>query len=130
MKQADIELQIDRYGSTVPLKGVTPAEALYLVADHHVSAGKDPIISLVETGEAMTITGTEKKDGKEVPVLRPRSNGEEINRLRMKYPAKNLVKVFGSSYEPNLPSDFARARQAGVGVALPSGNLIDHKLSL
>ena len=128
MKQADILLQIDRLGSTIPLKGVTPAEVLYLVADHHTNAGKDPIIELVELKEeAMTTTSVNDKGQ---AVRRPRSKSEEINRLRTKYPSRNLNRVFGSSFEPNLPEDFDRARAAGVGVSLPSGNLIDHQLNL
>ncbi len=127
MKQADIELKIDRFGSSVPLKGVTPAEVLYLVADHHINAGGDPIIELVEKGEAQTVTGT-SPDGK--AIVRPRTAGEEIQRLRRKYPSRNLAKVFGTSFEPNLPTDFAHARASGVGMVLPDNKLIEHKLAL
>lgn len=132
MKQADIELQLGQKW-TVPLTGVTPAEVLYLVADHHRNAGDDPIVSLVEKGEAVTFTGETKKDektGKEIPLSHPRTTQEEIARLRMKYPAKNLSKVFGSGYSPQFPETFEEARKAGVGIVLPSNNLIDHKLAL
>ena len=125
MKQADIQLRVDKFGSTVPLTGVTPAEVLYLVADNHRNAGTDPIVELKEKGEAMTYTGEEDKTGK--PVLRPRSPSEEIARLRMKYPEKTLSKLFGG-FNPRMPETFEEARQAGLGISIPSNNLINHNL--
>lgn len=56
MKLADVLLKIDRIGSTVPLQRVTPAEVMFLVADHHANAGGDPIVKLVEVEE-----GTDEK---------------------------------------------------------------------
>ena len=125
MKQADIWLKVDKVGSNIPIKGVTPAEVLYLVADNHANVGGDPIESLTVTGDAMVHTG-EEKDGK--PVTRLRKDDEELMRLRLKYPARNIGRIFGSGYAPKFPEDFEQARKAGVGMMIPAGNLIDHKL--
>lgn len=131
MKQANVDLKIDKFGSTIPLTGVTPAELFYLVADHHQNAGGDPVVTLTETGEAVTFTGEMKKNTKGVdePVLRPRSESEELARLRMKYPSNRLGKIFGG-YAPRLPETFEEARKGGIGMVLPSNNLVDHKLAL
>ena len=126
MKLADIQLKIDKLGSTVPLVDVTPAEVLYLVADHHSNAGGDPIVEIKEKGEAMTFTG-EEKDGK--PVKHLRSPSEELARLMTKYPNKKLAKVY-AGFNPRMPETFDEARKGGIGTVLPSGNLIDHKLNL
>lgn len=118
MKQADILLRVDKFGSTVSLSGVTPAEVLYLVADNHRNAGTDPIVELIEKGEATEGSGK---------AARPRSPSEEIARLRMKYPDKALTKLFGG-FNPRMPETFEEARQAGLGISIPSNPLITHNL--
>lgn len=50
-KLANIVLKLDKIGSSVQRKNVTPAEVMFLVADHHVNAGGDPIVKLVEIKE-------------------------------------------------------------------------------
>jgi hypothetical protein len=48
MKQpiANIVLQMDKNGSNVQRKNVTPAEVMLLCAMHHKNVGKDPVIKL------------------------------------------------------------------------------------
>jgi len=48
MKQpiANIVLQLDKNGSNVQRKNVTPAEVMLLCAMHHVNVGKDPVVKL------------------------------------------------------------------------------------
>lgn len=43
---ANIVLKIDQLGSSVPRKYVTPAEVMFLVADHRMNANGDPIIDI------------------------------------------------------------------------------------
>lgn len=50
-KLANIVLKMDKIGSSVQKNYVTPAEVMWLVADHHANAGGDPIIKLVEIKE-------------------------------------------------------------------------------
>lgn len=48
---ANIVLKINQFGSTVALKHVTPAEVMFLVADHNGNAGGDPVVKLEELEE-------------------------------------------------------------------------------
>ncbi len=43
MKLAHIRLKMDKIGSDVLIKNVTPAEVLLLVSDHHANAGGNPV---------------------------------------------------------------------------------------
>lgn len=49
MQLADIVLKKDRDGSSIPVKAVTPAELMFLVADNHAASGGDPIVSIKPT---------------------------------------------------------------------------------
>lgn len=46
MKLANIVLKLDKIGTSVPKKYVSPAEVMFLVSDHHTNAGGDPIVKL------------------------------------------------------------------------------------
>lgn len=50
-KLAHIVLKLDKVGSTVPKRYVTPAEVYFLVADHHERAGDDAIVRLTELAD-------------------------------------------------------------------------------
>lgn len=41
----------DKIGSSVPKQYVTPAELMFLVADHHANAGGDPVVKFQEIPE-------------------------------------------------------------------------------
>jgi hypothetical protein len=47
-KVANIVLKMDKIGNSVPKNYVTPAEVMFLTADHHANAGGDPIVALEE----------------------------------------------------------------------------------
>jgi hypothetical protein len=47
-KIANLVLKTDKIGSTVQRWNVTPAEVMFLVADHQQNAGGDPIVKLTE----------------------------------------------------------------------------------
>lgn len=49
MLLADIVLKKDRDGSSIPVKMVTPAELMFLIADNHAACGGDPIVSIKAT---------------------------------------------------------------------------------
>jgi ribonucleotide monophosphatase NagD (HAD superfamily) len=39
---------MDKIGSSVPVKNVTPGQVMFMVADHHANAGGDPIVKIDE----------------------------------------------------------------------------------
>jgi exonuclease VII small subunit len=47
MKLANVRLKMDKVGSNVEIKHVSPAEAILLVSDHHANAGGSPIEQIV-----------------------------------------------------------------------------------
>lgn len=53
MKQpiANLTLKLDKNGSNVQVKHVTPAELMLLCAMHHTNAGGDPVVTLKEIDE-------------------------------------------------------------------------------
>jgi len=108
MKIADITLSLDKSGHDVHLHGVTPAEALLLVAEHHTNAGTDPVKELKETGEV------------------ERDANQEVDRLKSKYAAAKVNALFQGAI-PTLPTDFAQARKLGIGQKLPTGKLTEVK---
>jgi len=106
MPLADITLRLDKNGSDMDLKGVTPAELLFLCAEHHPNAGGNPIVRCVPQNKS---------------VLRdPRI---ERKRLAAKYSSKKIHALFPGT-EPRMPETFSRAMTIGTEVELPGENLL------
>lgn len=136
-------------------KGVTPIEALYLVAEHHKNVGGNPII--VEAGSEKNTghfedqvyeededfvevkTGTDGKVVKSVATRKvkrtktvwvedkpERTEDEEIQRLRGKYIGAKLDAILFRVR--NLPKTFDEAFKKGIELSLPSGALSSHTL--
>ena len=64
MQLANIVLKVDPIGSSIPLKHVTPAEVMFLVADFHQKAGGDPIVkfqTVADDAEKSTIEKLQKE---------------------------------------------------------------------
>jgi hypothetical protein len=68
MKQpiANIILKLDKNGSSVQLKNVTPAEVMLLCAMHHTNAGGDPVVKLTE----IPVDAFEEEQSKQVAALK------------------------------------------------------------
>ena len=106
MKLATIVIKLEKSGSNVRLERVTPAETMFLVADHHTNAGGDPIVSLEELEDESKLNASSEK-----------------LRLALKYGTKRINKFFPGRI-PNLPSSFAEAREAGVSIEAPQERLL------
>lgn len=123
MKQASITLKLAKHGHDVYLKGVTPLEAMLLVAEHHRNSGEEPIVvDQASVTEAMV----DVKDAKGVTTKRPRTEQEEIDRLRTKYAAKKVTAILAA--QRDFPADFVKAVEAGVKVVIPNSPLIETRL--
>jgi hypothetical protein len=109
MKIADVVIRIDKTGLDVHRSGVTPAELLILVSEHHTNAGGDPVQSLTEKGEVV------------------RTDSEELDRLRTRF-QHGKVKAAYQGAIPTLPKTFEEARKAGIGMVMPRGSLVQHQL--
>lgn len=146
MKLANIILKTEQIGNSVPLKNVTPAEVMLLVAANHAQAGGDPIIKLeLAKKKAFKEKGVHETDGagvKQYEADPSKENGkgepimvdgwvetdEEIEvkrtpsaeRLRLlgKYGAKKVNKVLGSGPIPSIPETFEEAIAAGLQMSL------------
>ena|ERR1041385_6882731 len=114
-------------GHEVVLHDVTPAEVLFLVAEHNASYGGDPIIGpVVETGDTDTIKTT--VDGKEVVKMRekPWTAVDEVDRLRRKYGEVKCNILFPGS-SPTVPTSYDEAREKGVKVKISPGRLSEQR---
>lgn len=109
MPVADGWLKIARDGSNVKINGVTPAEVLFLVAEHNRRAGGNPITDLVPTG---TIS------------VDPRRLRE---RLIEKYGEEKIKTLFPGA-EPVMPKTFRRAMSAGIEANLPRGEMLRYEV--
>lgn len=144
MKLANIILQTDKIGSSVPVKNVTPAELMLLVADNHQTVGGNPIKKLTHAkkrewgkvqdrdsaNQLMWEPDPSKEDGKGEPVMVDgwkdteedaevkRSNVDERNRLMAKYGRKKVKQLLGDNAFPTLPDDFDAAIAAGLQLSL------------
>lgn len=116
MYECDLYLKMDKNGSGVNKKGVTPAEAMLLVAMHHAAAGGNPI----KTNEGVL----------NISNLRTvkRSAREEKHRLLGKYSDKKVNALFPGAM-PQMPTDFDHAGEAGLESAMPNERLIDHDIA-
>lgn len=143
MPLATVRLKIDKMQEVVK-QHVTPAELMFLVADHHSAAGGDPVISLklekkqelreVEdldpTGAPLLDVMTGKPviakrlvDTNEDAVLKIRPQ-DERRRLSAIYNPKRVGKFYPGTI-PNLPQTFDEAREAGTQVVAPSERLLE-----
>jgi hypothetical protein len=103
MKQANCRCFIDK-GWDVPLSNVTPAEVLVLTVEHQKGAGKPPIEKIEE------VAGVE------------RTAGDEVARLKNKYGAEKVSKLFAGAI-PTLPQTFKEAVEVGMKTSLPQSGL-------
>lgn len=139
---ATVVLKTEKVGNTVRIKGVTPAELMFLIADNHINAGGDPIVSL--TPEMKKVKGeVPERDGagqlildsEEKPVMVPgyvdtdEPNVSKLNarqerdRLGRKYGIKRVQKLFPGPI-PNLPMSFEEAKEVGLSLAAPGDRMI------
>ncbi len=95
----------------VALNGITPIEALLLVAEHHKNVGGNPV-------------EVDKATIKEVSP--PRTIDDELNRLRGKY-AQAKVRAIANEVK-ELPSTFEKAIELGTRITLPSQSMSSMKL--
>lgn len=106
---ANLQLQLDKY-TQVPLRGVTPAEVLLLVAEHHAAAGGNPIKGIASAGTVKTSAVSEKQ------------------RLLRKYSAAKVEKAFPGAV-PKLPTTFREALRVGLATNLPKEDLMEYRLT-
>lgn len=106
MPLADIRLKLDKNGSDIVVKNVTPAQLLFLVAEHHANAGGSPVTSIKPTGKTVM-----------------RDPRWERSRLSAMYSDKKIAKLFPGS-EPVLPKTFSRALGLGVSIELGSDKFL------
>lgn len=112
MKLATVTLKMNRVGSTIIKKNVTPAELLLLVAMHGPEAGGDPVIEVKETGE----TSADFPDH------------AEVGRLKQIYSTKKVEALFPGPMA-RLPETFEEARQVGAGAKLPSEKFMEFQVA-
>jgi len=123
---------MNQIGSSVTLKGVTPPQLMYLVAEHQVNAGGNPVISweiekkLVEAevpeldGAGKPIIDLEGKPKMQMGFIPGEEDNEvnlspvqERNRLSSIYNQKK-VKSFYPGAIPALPKTFEEAIESGL----------------
>lgn len=107
MPLADVTIKIDKNGSDVDVRHVTPAELLFLCAEHHTNAGGSPVVRCTPQGKVS------RRD--------PRI---ERARLANKYSKKKVMALFPGT-EPVMPKTFTRAMQIGVESTTPKEDLLE-----
>lgn len=95
--------------SSIRKVGMTPAEALLLLIEHSGNAKGMPLVDVVETE----------------PVLR--SNVEEVQRLKGRYDAKDVARIFGTNCD--CPTTYQRAVELGMAAG-PQGPNVQRYLTL
>jgi hypothetical protein len=101
MEIANVWLQLDKFGSTVPKIGITPAEAVYLTAEFEKSANGKPVRDIQLAG---TVT---------------RNARDEVLRLKQQYSEKRINDLFPGA-TPNVPQTFVEvAEQIGYEPPAP-----------
>ena len=106
---ATCRIKLDKLGQDVLKKNVTPAEAVFLVAEHNARAGGIPLEVIGEP---------EKID---------RTNVEDITRLYQSYSSKKIKTIFSNAMS-QVPETFEEAIQIGMGTSLPSGKLMEFQV--
>lgn len=145
MKLANVILQRDELGNTIPVKNVTPAELMLLVGDSYpLCNGQNPVKQLTPVKERVWDIVQDrnsdfslafkddpsKEDGKGEPILVEgwkdtdkdkevqRTPQFELQRLAVKYGKEKVKRAFGTSPIPQLPQTFDEAQQYGMGLSL------------
>jgi hypothetical protein len=105
MQIATLWVHTHKNGSNVFKKGVTPAEAMVYVRQFKDLVGRFPLtdISILGTAQSVKSFG---EDGK--PVLKARTDGEEIARLHAMFSKRLLDEMFPGA-RPKLPETFDEA---------------------
>jgi len=100
MQVADCVLTLNKLGSTVPLRGITPGELTLLNIMHKNNAGRTPV-------EKSALTNVREEKTLHLPEAGDKqwTNAAEVARLRAKYPAAIWRDVFGGA-NPALPKTF------------------------
>ena len=122
MIEATITLKLTKDHEVIK-KGVTPMEALLLTAEFHRLVGGNPIEVHAGTSVEAKVEDVDK-DGK--PVLRARTDNEELMRLRGKYHAKKVLAATQATQ--GFPKTFDEAMNIGVGTTLPESRLSETSL--
>lgn len=110
MLVATVRIKLNKLGQDAVRDGVTPAEAVFFVAEHSALAGGPNIEVIGETEEV------------------ERTASQEIGRLYGRYPAKKIKTLYPTVMSP-IPATFEEAISIGMGVELPSGKLMEMSLS-
>lgn len=138
VKLANVALKLDKIGNSIIVKEVTPAELLFLIADHHSAAGGNPVLSLEivkrrekgmvpekdATGRLIFVTDHNSPDGQSPKMIPGFVNTEEDlevefnaakekRRLMAKYQAPRISKFFEGAI-PTMPTTFDEAMEAGI----------------
>jgi len=117
---------LNKVGSDTPVKDITPAEAMLLHILHGTQNGGMTFGKEFEDikihGTAMVDTG--KKDAANKPVLRSRTDAEELRRLGAKYNGARdktnkpiIDTVWPDKLNPKLPQTFKEIEWADVAGA-------------
>jgi len=107
--KARIHLRMNK-NTVITLENVTPPEALILVAEHHKSAGGNPIEKIEKTGEV------------EIDPVMLRAA------FCSKYDSKKVYTIYPGSV-PAMPRTYKRALLLGIGTQLPESKLMEHDLA-
>ena len=145
MEIANVRLRLNKVGSDVPLKDVTPAEAMFLHILHGPSNGGS---TFGEEFEKITVVGQAKvKVGEPTPAvgiagqpgyqpatdgLRDRTPAEEYRRLAAKYSGARdklnkpiIESIWPDRLNPKMPNTFKEIQWqevAGVGIETAAVN--------
>lgn len=109
MLVADCRVKLDKIGQDVVRHNVTPAEAVFLVAEHNARAG----------GTCLEVLG----EAEEIK----RSSSAEITRLYDIYPTKKIKAIYPNAMG-RIPETFEEAIQIGMGTTLPTGKLMEFQV--
>lgn len=136
----------------IPRKHVTPLEAMMLVALHNQNVGGNPVEVLKDTitdsttlkevdsdiehdeivkdpktgVKSIVTTKGKKKDIQRVTDNPPRTDDQEVARLRRMFGAKKVKEMLIEVR--TFPVDFDEAIKRGVGLQLPESKLAEKKI--
>lgn len=116
MQTASIYLKLNDK-NTVPIDGVTPAEALMLGLDHFKAAKEYPVtqIKIVQEVTVDEVVAEHPETGERSVKYSPRTVAAECRRLRNKYGKVRFKAAFGDGIRPALPESFAEAEELVTG---------------
>lgn len=140
---ADVLLKIEK-GTEIWRYGITPAEVMLLVAEHHLGAGEMPIKQIVLRADKVAQLQNTAKTSDD-PKERAQAEGQltdpkktqtsiEVDPRELKgyligrSTGEKVEKLFPGS-EPKFPKGFKRAMQLGLGAKLPDSGLFSMDLA-